>query len=64
MANLNGLAGDVLGQVNRGKKKMIGQYQQVLFDDSTVTTIPATEDGLIDMITNRPDYETIPQQIK
>jgi len=58
------IIGALLGQIHRGKKKMIRQYQQVLFDDPDVVTIPATEEGLIDMIVKRPDYETIPQQIK
>lgn len=59
------IIGALMGQINRGKKKMIRQYQQVLLDDFSVTVIPATEDELINVITNRFDYVTLPaQQVK
>ena len=49
--------GALLGQINRGKKKMIAQYQPIILDDSSVTTMPATEDGLVAMIVARDDYQ-------
>jgi hypothetical protein len=55
--------GALLGHINRGKKKIIAQYEQVLRDDPNVAAIPATEDGLIEVLTGRSEYETIPQQI-
>lgn len=54
--------GALLGHINQGKKKMIAQYQPVLMADPRVMTFPATEDGLINMITARTDYKTQPEQ--
>jgi len=51
--------GAVLGMVNRGKKKMITQYHPIIMDDASVTTMPATEDGLITMILARADYKSL-----
>jgi hypothetical protein len=48
-----------MGQVNRGKKKMIRQYHPIIMADSSVTTMPATEDGLITMILARSDYQSL-----
>ena len=53
----NWILGALMGQVNRGKKKMIAQYHPIIMDDATVSTIPATEDGLITMIVSRDDYQ-------
>jgi hypothetical protein len=51
--------GAVLGMVNRGKKKMISQYHPIIMADASVTTMPATEDGLITMILARSDYQRL-----
>ena len=51
--------GAVMGQVNRGKKKMIAQYHPIIMSDASVTTMPATEDGLITMILARSDYQRL-----
>ena len=51
--------GAVLGMLNRGKKKMIAQYHPIIMADSSVTTMPATEDGLISMILARSDYQRL-----
>jgi hypothetical protein len=48
--------GALMGQINRGKKKMIAQYEPIIRADPSVTTMPATEDGLITMIVARSDY--------
>ena len=48
--------GALMGQVNRGKKKMIAKYEPIIRADPSVTTMPATEDGLINMIVARSDY--------
>ena len=48
--------GALLGMVNRGKKQMIMRYYPIIMDDASVTTMPATEDGLITMILARADY--------
>jgi hypothetical protein len=51
--------GAVLGMSNRGKKTMIAQYHPIIMADSSVTTMPATEDGLIAMILARADYRRL-----
>jgi len=51
--------GAVLGMVNRGKKKMIAKYHPIIMADASVTTMPATEDGLITMILARSDYQRL-----
>jgi hypothetical protein len=51
--------GALMGMVNRGKKKMIAQYHPIIMADSSVTTMPATEDGLITMILARSDYQRL-----
>jgi len=51
--------GALMGQVNRGKKKMIAQYEPIIRADPAVTTMPATEDGLINMIVARSDYQRL-----
>jgi hypothetical protein len=53
------LLGALLGHINRGKKKMIAQYEPIIRADSSVATMPATEDGLINMIVARADYKTL-----
>ena len=49
--------GALLGHINRGKKKMIREWQPKLFADPNVSNIPANEDQLIQVIVNRPDYK-------
>jgi hypothetical protein len=51
--------GALLGMINRGKKKMIRKYHPIIMDDASVTTMPATEDGLITMILARADYQRL-----
>tara|TARA_R110002020_G_scaffold102583_1_gene240748 strand:- start:31 stop:615 length:585 start_codon:yes stop_codon:yes gene_type:complete len=51
--------GALMGQVNRGKKKMISQYHPIIMDDASVATMPATEDGLVTMILARDDYQRL-----
>jgi hypothetical protein len=51
--------GALMGQVNRGKKKMIAKYEPIIRADPAVTTMPATEDGLINMIVARSDYQRL-----
>jgi len=51
--------GALMGQINRGKKKMIAKYHPIIMADSSVTTMPATEDGLITMILARDDYQSL-----
>ena len=48
--------GALLGEINRGKKRMIAKYEPIIRADPSVTTMPATEDGLINMIVARSDY--------
>ena len=48
--------GAIRGQVSHGKKRMIAKYHPIIMADARVTTMPATEDGLITMILARADY--------
>jgi|TARA_R100001530_G_scaffold2916_1_gene4566 hypothetical protein len=51
--------GALMGKVNSGKKKMIAKYEPIIRADPSVTTMPATEDGLITMILARSDYQRL-----
>jgi len=51
------ILGALLGHINRGKKKMILEWQPKLFADPNVSNIPANEDQLIQVIVNRSDYK-------
>jgi len=51
--------GALMGQINRGKKKMIGTWKPIILADPDVTTMPATEEGLINMIVARDDYKAM-----
>jgi len=51
--------GALLGLINRGKKKMLETWQPIILADPDVTTMPATEDGLINMIVARDDYKAM-----
>jgi hypothetical protein len=51
--------GSLMGMVNRGKKKMISKYHPIIMADASITTMPATEDGLITMILARSDYQRL-----
>ena len=51
--------GALLGQINRGKKLIIREWQPVILDDPDVSIMPATEDGLINMIVARSDYQRL-----
>jgi len=53
------IIGALMGQINRGKKKMIAQYEPIIRADSSVTMMPATEEGLINMIVARDDYKSL-----
>jgi len=50
--------GALMGQINRGKKQMIEVWQPIILADPEIVTMPATEDGLINMIVSREDYQT------
>jgi len=51
--------GALLGHINRGKKKIIREWQPKLFADPNVSNIPANEDQMIQVIVNHPDYKTL-----
>mgnify|MGYP003134642348 FL=1 len=36
---------------------MIKEWQPIILDDPDISTMPATEEGLINMIVNRDDYK-------
>ena len=49
--------GALMGQVNRGRKTMIETWQSIILADPDISTMPATEAGLINMIVSREDYQ-------
>ena len=57
------LLGALIGQINRGRKKMIAQYEPIIRADPAVATMPGTETELIAMIVAREDYKTLPAQL-
>ena len=51
--------GALLGRINKGKKTMLAKYHPIIIADPSVTTMPATEEGLINMIVARSDYRSL-----
>ncbi len=49
--------GALMGQINRGRKTMIETWEPIILADPDVSTMPATEAGLINMIVSREDYQ-------
>jgi hypothetical protein len=47
----------VVGKINSCKKRMIQQWQPKLFDDPSVTSLPATPEEFIKLIVARSDYK-------
>ena len=45
------------GKVNNCKKRMITEWLPKLYADSSVTSIPATEDEIVALIVARSDYK-------
>ncbi len=48
----------VTGKINNCKKRMVAQWQPVLFADESVESMPATADGIIALVVARDDYKT------
>ena len=51
------LMGALLGQINRGKKKMIAEYKPIMLADESVDTLPTDDDKLVEQIIARSDYQ-------
>jgi hypothetical protein len=48
----------VIGKINNCKKRMVNEWQPILFADESVESIPATADGIIALVVARDDYKT------
>jgi hypothetical protein len=48
----------VVGKTANCRKRMIAEWQPILFSDPAVTSIPATEDEFIQAVVARDDYKT------
>jgi len=48
----------VTGKINNCKKRMVNQWQPILFADESVESMPATADGIIALVVARDDYKT------
>ena len=49
--------GAIDGKINNCKKRMLAEWQPKLMADPEVESIPATEEGLINLIVARADYK-------
>lgn len=45
------------GKINNCKKRLIGEWYLRLVKDPEVTSIPADEEGFLNMVFSRPDYK-------
>lgn len=52
----------VVGKINAAKKRMVKHGAEVLKADTTVTTMPADNDGIIAALVARPDYKNRTQR--
>ena len=48
----------VVGKIASCKKRMINEWRPILFDDASVTSIPANDDDFIALVVARDDYKT------
>jgi len=53
----NWIYGALLGQITRGRKKLLATYYPILLADPDVKTIPSTDDGFISAVLSRSDYK-------
>ena len=51
------IQGAVTGKINACKKRMINEWQPIMFADDSVTSIPATQDEFIQAVVARADYK-------
>lgn len=51
--------GALMGQINRGKKKILKEYLPHLIADPDVSAVPAEEDQLVAFILSRSDYQAL-----
>jgi len=49
--------GAIDGKVNNCKKRMLREWLPKLYDDDSVSSIPASEDEIVAMIVARDDYK-------
>ena len=52
------IQGAVTGKINNCKKRMVAQWQPILFADESIESMPATADGIIALVVARDDYKT------
>lgn len=51
------VVGALDGKINNVKKRMLDEARKVLYADESVTQIPASDDGIIEMYVARSDYK-------
>ena len=54
----------IIGKINNCKKRLIREWHPKLMADADVTSIPASEEDFINMVTSRPDYKDRVQRDK
>jgi len=52
----------IIGKINNCKKRMIREWHPKLMADPAITMLPATEDGLVDVIIAHSDYKNRAQR--
>ena len=48
----------IKGKIHSCKKRMIEEWRPILFDDESVTSVPADDDDFIAFVVARSDYKT------
>ena len=51
------VVGALDGKINNVKKRMLDEARKVLYADESVTQIPESDDGIIEMYVARSDYK-------
>jgi len=52
----------VTGKINSCKKRMVKEWLPKLYADKSVENIPATEEGIIELVFKRSDYKSRKQK--
>ena len=48
----------IAGKIHNCKKRMVNEWRPILFDDESVSSIPANDDDFIALVVTRPEYKT------
>ena len=54
----------VTGNINKGYKLMRNEYDPILFDDESVSSVPSDKEKYINLVTARSDYKAAKDKFK